>query len=64
MSVKSLFLFIGKKSISLHLLTSHSSHYNIILFISKGKIVNISFMPINLISIEGTGSLNDNNNIL
>lgn len=64
MSVKSLFLFIRKKAINLHPLISHSSHCNTILFISEGKIVNASFKPINLISIKGTGSLNEDNNIL
>lgn len=64
MSAKSLFLFIRKKSINLHLLISHSSHCNIIFFIAKRKIVNISFKAINLISMKGTGSLNEDNNIL
>lgn len=64
MSVKSLFLFIRKQPINLHPLISHSSHCNTILFISEGKIVNASFKPINFISIKGTGSLNEDNNIL
>lgn len=64
MSMKSLFLFIRKKSINLHLLIFHSSLCNIILFISQGKIVHISFKPINLIAIKGTSSLNEDNNIL
>ena len=64
MSMKSLFLFIRKKSINLHLLILHSSRCNIILFISQGKIVHISFKPINLISIKGTSSFNEDNNIL
>lgn len=64
MSVKSLFLFIRKKPLNLHPLISHSSHCNTILFISEGKIVNTSFKPINLISIKGTDSLNEDNNIL